>query len=459
MIRYWKFFIVLFLIAGFLICPKGAYAWNDDMHYYLTYYLAKKVGFDDKTAGQIAGADLYTDYHPWMEANKSQTHFGREQKRLWHFPKWASVSSPDTEKDSFFSQINLYNALDSCDIFSFGIALHCFQDSWSHAGYGFEIGHGYDGHTPDMPYNYTGKAWETAKKTYEHLKKLYALRNTKDCDKCPDIEKLKKFLFGIFEYNPGYTCQECIIDCGQFDKAVDAMCENWLNKWEYGKGDNFKRDKIIKAYENDYGFDFEKRISFYGLPIGDKSSTDLDFSKLDMCSKEDSFPEMPTKNTLPPNSDEYGSILTEGLSSVNLIDKMFKKSELFRLNDKKVRAAISDEAGLQKIMEYAVRTPGTALELLYYFDPINMDEKKIKEYLYSYLNSKDRNIRMIAAIVLEHDYNDSKAKQLLSNEYANASPIDKEDPASIINWGKDSLQEIEKDTKNGNIDDQPNDNK
>lgn len=99
-----------------LAVPAVCQAWNDDVHYHMSYYLSRQAGFDAATARFIAGYDDYTDYHPWTEAGVSTSYFAQEQKRFWHFPKWAAFSAPDARRNNFYAQVNLYNSMDYCDI-------------------------------------------------------------------------------------------------------------------------------------------------------------------------------------------------------------------------------------------------------------------------------------------------------------------------------------------------------
>jgi hypothetical protein len=95
-----------------------------------------------------------------------------------------------------------------------GIALHAYQDSWSHETYGPIVGHAsaqYNGHYPDItafPDNLE-KAMEMAKATYEKLAKLakdeYGCE-PKKWEDMKDIQDEIRGLFSKFGSDPGpYT--------------------------------------------------------------------------------------------------------------------------------------------------------------------------------------------------------------------------------------------------------------
>src|SRR3990167_566636 len=62
-IRSWLMACLLLLLA----VPWSAQAYDNDTHYVLTYYLARKVGFTMEQARQIASANVSVDAEPMTE--------------------------------------------------------------------------------------------------------------------------------------------------------------------------------------------------------------------------------------------------------------------------------------------------------------------------------------------------------------------------------------------------------
>src|SRR6185436_6456513 len=52
------------LVCGFLICstPQTSSAYDNDTHFWLTYYLALRVGYTHIQATQIASANISVDF-------------------------------------------------------------------------------------------------------------------------------------------------------------------------------------------------------------------------------------------------------------------------------------------------------------------------------------------------------------------------------------------------------------
>jgi hypothetical protein len=182
--------------------PSGLY--EIDVHFYMTYYIAAKIGLRDipytKNASQayaIAWADQFTDVHPKTgpEAWRFLTPI---QQRMFHFvvPSdtpldrmlyiiGGGVLNPFIQpgpvrqaviRNSPWARGNVRDAISEEDPLQLGIALHGYQDSWSHEKYMIGLGHaqaGYGGHEPDYPWADPQKAEEMAKATYDMLSEYY----------------------------------------------------------------------------------------------------------------------------------------------------------------------------------------------------------------------------------------------------------------------------------------------
>jgi uncharacterized protein RhaS with RHS repeats len=151
--------------------PSGLY--EQDIHYYMTYYLAVAAGIPASDAAEIAWATNATDYHPDVEPVqffKPGGPYGKVAtsiRRKYHFRtsgdkvKGGSDEAAQIVNDAIKGK-NKNNIL-------MGIGLHAYQDSWSHEGYGPEKGHGIGKDNPDYPYNDPKKAMKMAEETYKKL--------------------------------------------------------------------------------------------------------------------------------------------------------------------------------------------------------------------------------------------------------------------------------------------------
>jgi len=112
---------------------NGFYA--DDVHYDMTYRLAKEVGFSPLESHQLASYDQGVD-----DNTPAHTLIGVFSNWELHF---------DTRENA---RKRLCDAIKRSDWAAFGKALHTFQDTYSHAGYSWPLGHAFDnliGFSPD----------------------------------------------------------------------------------------------------------------------------------------------------------------------------------------------------------------------------------------------------------------------------------------------------------------------
>lgn len=120
-----------------------------DVHFYLTYALAKKAGGSDNIAEKIAWADQYTDDLNEPDEHGIQTQTKIDPDANWndrqiqltviipfHFIPGNDSTHPwKTMPNSANSRKLVRKALKTGDPFRLGIALHAFQDTFSHQGF------------------------------------------------------------------------------------------------------------------------------------------------------------------------------------------------------------------------------------------------------------------------------------------------------------------------------------
>jgi hypothetical protein len=138
-------------LALTLCASMSCVAWESDVHYGITLWLALRAGFSEHWAREIARQDEGLD-DGVLSAVYSVFHYaciGKDEGmsrlvRDHHFPSTAPLPSPTKDrivvpgKDAAWSQIRDRLAHPGSDlrfeIEKFGMALHALQDSWSHQG-------------------------------------------------------------------------------------------------------------------------------------------------------------------------------------------------------------------------------------------------------------------------------------------------------------------------------------
>jgi RHS repeat-associated protein len=140
------------------IDPTGHYI--EDVHFYFTYYLARCLGLSGPAnLPGNTGLDLAYEI-AWMDEEVDHNAATRPNYNIWdraivdqngryHFPGYGPIVMMG---DPAVSKL-LYSAAGAKDVAEFGVLLHVFQDTFSHAGYGTILGHAYDLAYPDQPYN------------------------------------------------------------------------------------------------------------------------------------------------------------------------------------------------------------------------------------------------------------------------------------------------------------------
>ncbi len=166
--------------------PLGLY--DDDVHYYMTYFIAGMIGLNCKTCLKINGrdasagfaiswADAYTDYNE----NTQPMGVGSaavDRRRRFHF----RTPAGGVEAGSSYAKEIAELGVKKCDPLLTGIGLHILQDSYSHETYSPVSGHARiisgKPHSVDDPSEDVEKALVMARMTLNILVKY-----GKDCCK------------------------------------------------------------------------------------------------------------------------------------------------------------------------------------------------------------------------------------------------------------------------------------
>ncbi len=134
-----------------VLTSSAVHAWEADVHYGLTKWLAMRAGIDEQTADKIALADWNLDLDPNRDAitvtikeilfgdegkvptasaKIREDHFPAEGKPVGEAPSHRAV----TRNNEYISDRVIDTIAGSAGPDKLGEALHAFQDSWSHQG-------------------------------------------------------------------------------------------------------------------------------------------------------------------------------------------------------------------------------------------------------------------------------------------------------------------------------------
>jgi hypothetical protein len=207
--------LVLCVWAAALLVPGAVRAWESDMHYGLTKWLALQAGYREDAAEMIADRAESIDGHivdavhlmVWyacLESDKKTAKQASEMIRDHHFPTFEVVGQPPEKRevvpgsDAALAQARRLTGRPSTtlpyDTEKFGDSLHVVKDSWSHQGIpdvpqllglvkcdsDYAWGHpqqrgGWSRHNADITFVYPDHALKAAEITYGLLEKFLKL--------------------------------------------------------------------------------------------------------------------------------------------------------------------------------------------------------------------------------------------------------------------------------------------
>ena len=176
----------------------------------------------------LCSPDVYSKTKPFSVGKNSG--YIRE---AFHFP--VEPGKTVVQAGSNASQTTCNAGVGSRDPILFGIGLHTFQDSWSHAGFGPRAGHLSTGHDPDLPSKNTlslNNALDMAEATFLELQQ-WSLASHKSKSPC-DFGKIKSKLRAVLMTKGGEpervrAWQGQILE--DFGKVVRFQGSNDSHRW------------------------------------------------------------------------------------------------------------------------------------------------------------------------------------------------------------------------------------
>lgn len=192
-----KLWAGLLFFLGLLLVSKPSVAYDTDGHFYTVYVIAMDSGFTRAEALEIATMVEYTDWDSRTDAIQWPTGTGNEQRRRYHFPCNSAYDAAWTEQNSAWAKHNVNMALKANNRTKLGIAIHVYQDSYSHEAYGQVKGHLLAWptvHHPDYPYRWTDKYVNMTNFVYTIMEQYRANNN---------LEPFKRKLLDVFYQKAG----------------------------------------------------------------------------------------------------------------------------------------------------------------------------------------------------------------------------------------------------------------
>jgi hypothetical protein len=135
------FIAILSVGPVILILPGLSEAYEEDVHFFLTLFLADVAGFPFAEATALARYDQATDDDPATTPLPTRSDpLAISHRALYHFVNAARFVAVEEA------------ALQACDVKPIGQYLHVVEDFYAHRNYEPVLGHLLSGHAPDKPY-------------------------------------------------------------------------------------------------------------------------------------------------------------------------------------------------------------------------------------------------------------------------------------------------------------------
>ncbi len=261
LIRKYRLVAVLFICS--LLKAEAGYCYEMDTHYYLTYGLARLVGYTPTQSWQIASADWSVDINETTEPLQlGQGEAGNEIRTRFHaFPGYLADNpipglelklSPESYRVAVEEgRQKMWNFCLSHG--NIGIYIHYLQDTYAHGGFFSKWGHGTftgPGHAADFVSHDMKRANEMAFATVDALKAymLQKFPDQKPCDVNP--AKIEAMVQAVLDANPDAGID---LPALAFFSAAGTYVGNWILDKLPGNAGGFQEgpvaDKVVHPLE------------------------------------------------------------------------------------------------------------------------------------------------------------------------------------------------------------------
>jgi len=139
------------LYVALIVYPTECAAYERDVHFSVTLWLAELIGFQEANAFDFAALDDVTDYHPESQPLPTVAdglELGVRRRVLFHFVDRARVN--ELQRLALACTPKRTTRVQQRDI---GHYLHAVSDFYSHEGYEAIAGHALVFGFPDKPWN------------------------------------------------------------------------------------------------------------------------------------------------------------------------------------------------------------------------------------------------------------------------------------------------------------------
>lgn len=247
-IRSWLLACLLLLLA----LPWPVHAYDNDTHYVLTYYLARKVGFTMEQARQIASANVSVDAEPMTEplqTGQVLNPSGDAQTPRWLFHAFPDSRVYDNVYDRAIANGQSKTAANIAATEAAlaqrdarqqlllergfrtgnpGQYLHYYQDTFSHDSYWTRLGHAASGHAPDFISADLEKAQRMAESTVAVLQRfMRACMAREPLD--PSTLDVHRVVRRLADINPAASASNQVFNYNMMGRGVP----NWEDVADY----------------------------------------------------------------------------------------------------------------------------------------------------------------------------------------------------------------------------------
>ncbi|MFZ4439555.1 MAG: DUF6765 family protein [Syntrophales bacterium] len=374
-----KFWTGLLLFLGLLLVAQPSVAYDTDGHFYTVYVIARDSGFTPPEALEIATMVEYTDWDVRTDAVQWPYPFGpgNEQRRLYHFPCDSAHSAAWTQQNSAWAKHNVNMSLKANNLTKLGIAIHVYQDSYSHETYGQVKGHLFADptvHYPDYPFRWVDKYVNMTNFIYTIMKQ-YRTNNGLEISERKLIDTFKDaaaFAPPDWEKHPGGWRQKSNDDYAKFN--LQPRCDWWTKKI----AETYKSETVpvYQTPSQSILAEFTKIVAAYKLP--DKEA---ECDKSEWARKDAAVAAALAAVTAPPLVLAAATAADE--AEIARILEMPIKWGARRLvtkapqagSDSRVRARLTNEAALGVILDSTdlIENPGFIAYVVNYWDWTTVD--------------------------------------------------------------------------------------